>query len=208
MLMHSEKNKYGGNTFEIRIEPFFVLLLNGTSENNVIVEFKEFRFFRFKTKWTFVSSQNIENTIYPAFDKVLEYFETTKEYIWSEDKKNNMAEKALKMFRNFYLNQSKPKIDSDGFVIIDQPGEYELEIYGEPKYLMSGVYEIHFKAKTPDHFVKRVDDDGNIPKTLFLQVQPYDMDYISEIKGKAICVIDYSTNLKTGQKYLTIKGLN
>ena len=79
---YSEKNKYGGYTWQIKIDKLFHIYLHETDNESYVVEFKEWRFINFKVRFTFVNNDSIEDAIIEAFDRVNDYFLNHKDYEW------------------------------------------------------------------------------------------------------------------------------
>ncbi len=109
---------------------------------------------------------------------------------------------------NGYFEESnylKPE-DYDGFQLVEMPGEYILEVLGEPQKMPWGAYQIHFKAKTPGYYPKLVDDNGTTHETLYAELIRFDR--IKNISDKAKCSVDYFTDLTSGEKILGIVGID
>lgn len=96
---YTEKNNYGGYTDHIKINSLFNIFIHGTDNNSYVVEFKEWRWINYKTRFSFVSNDNLESTIIEAFDRVFIFFQKHKDYIWTPQQKNSKLNQVLKLLR-------------------------------------------------------------------------------------------------------------
>lgn len=113
---YTDKNKYGGFTWQIKIDNLFHIYILGTDNSSFIIEFKEWKWISYKTHFTFVSNKDLKSTIIDTFDKVFVFFQKHDNYIWSESQKNQKIEIVLKEF----VNLSDIHL-SDGEIINDKP---------------------------------------------------------------------------------------
>ncbi|QQR97635.1 MAG: hypothetical protein IPK18_12435 [Sphingobacteriales bacterium] len=89
------KNKFGGYTYQIKLDSLFHIYINETENNLFLVEFKEFKWISFKTHFTFISKSNIEETIIDTFEKVYEFYDNHPKYEWSEQACRNKLNHVL-----------------------------------------------------------------------------------------------------------------
>lgn len=94
---YAEKNKYGGYTWQIKIDSLFHVYLKGTKHGHFIVEFKEWKWVSYKILISYISDENIEDTIIKAFDKIYLYFQNNRNYIWTDQQKNNLLNRVLEL---------------------------------------------------------------------------------------------------------------
>ena len=81
----SERNSYGGYTYEIKIEVLFRIYIHSTNTGEYVVEFKEFKTFSRKVRFSFISHEDIKETLHNAFERVYDWFYNHKSYVWTED---------------------------------------------------------------------------------------------------------------------------
>lgn len=81
----SEKNKYGGYTYIIEIEPLFLIYINGSDRDAFIVEFKEHQVLWKSTRLSFVSNDDLITTMHEAYDRIFEWFYNHKSLVWTEE---------------------------------------------------------------------------------------------------------------------------
>lgn len=93
----TEKNKFDGNTWKIELDSLFHIYINETNTNSFLVEFKEWKFFYYKTHFTFISNDTIKLTIILTFDKVYDYFNSHPKYTWTQQQKENKLNRVLQM---------------------------------------------------------------------------------------------------------------
>lgn len=79
-----KKNTYGGTTFEIEIEPLFLIYIHGTENGEYVVEFKEHQVLWKSTRFSFVSNNDLISTMHEAYDRVFTWFQNHKTLIWTE----------------------------------------------------------------------------------------------------------------------------
>jgi|GEM_PF-4603412 len=84
---YSELNKFGGETWQIKIDSLFHIFINDTNDNSFLVELKEWRFFNYKVRESFISREDFEKTVSKAFDKMQEYLNRTGKYYWTDQQK-------------------------------------------------------------------------------------------------------------------------
>ena len=97
---YTEKNKFGGYTWQIKIDNLFHIYIHGTDNSSFVVEFKEWKLISYKTHFSFVSNNSLELTIKEVFEKVFKFFENNKDFIWTEKQKNEKQLLVLEQFKN------------------------------------------------------------------------------------------------------------
>lgn len=96
----TDKNDYGGYTWKIELHSLFHIFIHGTDKNSFVVHFKEWKWIRYKTKFSFVSEQDLETTIIESFDRIFNYFQEHEEYSWTLQQKKNKLNQALELLNN------------------------------------------------------------------------------------------------------------
>ncbi len=94
---YTEINKFGGYTWQIKIDNLFHIYILGTDNSSFVVEFKEWKWISYKTHFTYISNNNLEMTISEVFEKAFSFFKNHKDFIWTEQQKNQKL--------NIVLNQ-------------------------------------------------------------------------------------------------------
>ena len=149
-----EKNTYSGYTWQIKLSSLFHIFINSTPENTFVVELKEWKWFSNKTKFSFVSKNNLEDTIKEAFDKSYEFFNSNSEFVWSENQKNDSLRKTLNLSNylndeitlSFFKSRSKTKpkfieiikgVGVDKNILNISNSRMIIQKYGEPNELIN-----------------------------------------------------------------------
>jgi len=74
----SQKNKFGFNTYEIRLTPILYLLILEANPNTYIVEYKERGVIFPSLRFTFTMTSDIRTVIKLAMQKIIEYYRASK----------------------------------------------------------------------------------------------------------------------------------
>lgn len=202
-----DKNKYGGYTWEIKVPPEFKFCFNGTSERSFFVELKKLAFFGYKTIDSYHSDLRLEDLIRFAVNKAFESEFNNGKYTWSVEKAMLFVEQMEMQYKLSKYFSANDIVDSNGFTVVDKPGNYNLFLLKEPEFMPWGKYQIHYKARTPSHFLNDKDDDGIVHNNLFYECR-INSDQIEKIKeGASLCRVDYYTSQITGDRILGIVGL-
>jgi hypothetical protein len=101
LTRYVEKNKFGGYTWTIRLTPLNVIYLNETNTDVYIVDYKEIGFFGGKTRFSFVSNNNLEQVISESFDKLYEYYLKSKDYLYTESQRDYQCNQVLEILKRF-----------------------------------------------------------------------------------------------------------
>ena len=101
LIRYTQKNKYGGFTWHVKIPPFFNIYIYGSTSGTYVVDFKEFKWIRYKTHFSFVSNDSLEETISASFDKVLDFFKDNKDFAWSHQQKENTLRKTFETLKKY-----------------------------------------------------------------------------------------------------------
>ena len=106
-----QKNKFGGQTWEFKLDSLHHIFMNETDSESFVVEFKEWKLFNYKTHFSFVSNDNLKNTISLTLDKIHLYFSNNqKKYSFSIEQKNKKKNELINFVEVSQLNQNKPNI--------------------------------------------------------------------------------------------------
>jgi hypothetical protein len=84
-----QKNKFGGYTWEFKLDSLHHIFINETDNKSFVVDFKEWRLFNYKTHFSFVTQRNLKETIIETFDKIYEYLLKNGKYSFCIEQKNN-----------------------------------------------------------------------------------------------------------------------
>jgi len=118
-----EKNKYGGYTWNIKLDSLFQIFVHGTDTNNFVIEFKEWKWLSFKTHFSFVSNDDLKTAIIESFDKVYNFFYNSPKYNWTKDQKEYKLNEVIRLLESskFYDPPKKQiKLSEKYKTIIDQ----------------------------------------------------------------------------------------
>jgi len=96
---YTEKNKFGGYTWQIKLDSLFHIYVNGTDNESFVVEFKEYKWISFKTHFSFVSNESLEDTIVTAFDRVFDFYQGHKDYVWTPQQRDNKLTQVIELLR-------------------------------------------------------------------------------------------------------------
>jgi hypothetical protein len=75
-----DKNKYGGYTWTIEINPEFKIEIQSTQKGNFVVNFIEAKWIRYKTIFSMISDEDFVDTIKSSCRKMLNHMQTLKRY--------------------------------------------------------------------------------------------------------------------------------
>lgn len=95
LIKYTERNKYGGYTWEISLGSPFKIQIHGTDNTSFIVELKEWKWLNYKTHFAFVSNDSLEKTIRSSFDRVFEFFKNYKDLSWTYEEKEFRKQQTL-----------------------------------------------------------------------------------------------------------------
>ena len=107
----TEINKYGGHTWDIKLDSLFHLFIHGTTEKTFIVEFKEWRWINNKTHFSFVSNKNLKWTIETSFQKTFDFFQQHPDYTWTENQMNSKLNQALDLLSSEIENEGDEEVE-------------------------------------------------------------------------------------------------
>jgi hypothetical protein len=159
---YTEKNKFGGYTWQIKIDNLFHIYILGTDNSSFVVEFKEWKWISYKTHFTFVSDKDLKSTIKDVFEKVFDFFQKHNDYLWSQLQKTQKLEIVLKEFEelsdiptsNEESIDEKPKSDMLSLFNFRPPASIPISLQNE--------IEIPSSAEMLDKKVSAFLDSGNL----------------------------------------------
>ncbi len=96
---YTAKNSFGGYTWHIKLDSLFHIFINGTDNNSYVVEFKEWKWISYKVRFSFVSNNDIESAIIESFDRVFDFFQGNKDYLWTNQQKEYKLSQVLELLR-------------------------------------------------------------------------------------------------------------
>lgn len=158
---HSTKNKFNDYTWEIEIDNLHRLFILGSDSGSFVIEFKEWKFLHFKTHFSFVSNENIYNTVSISFDKIYEFFLQGEKILWSNQSKENKKAQAILEIKSIIVSNNGQTINSireDGIYICThstnnektKPDSYDIIL----KFLSKKVIILNFGVP---YFISKLD---------------------------------------------------
>ena len=91
----TEKNKFGGDTWQIKVDALFHIYINSTNNNSYFVEIKEWKWVSYKTRNSYISVSDLETTIRQSFQRLQDYLNGTGRFQWSDRQRNSKLETVL-----------------------------------------------------------------------------------------------------------------
>ncbi len=82
-----DKNKFGGYTWNFKLDSLHHVFLHKSDNGSFVVEFKEWKFISYKTHFSFVTQQNIKGAIKESLDRIYEYLKLQNKYDFSINRK-------------------------------------------------------------------------------------------------------------------------
>lgn len=104
---YSDKNKFGGKTWHIKIDSLFHIFILETTQNSFLVELKEWCFFNYKIRKSYISNNDFEFTVKTAFDSLQEYLNSTGKYYWTDNQKNRKLNLILNFVQDYDKSNNK-----------------------------------------------------------------------------------------------------
>ena len=95
---YTNKNKFGGITWQIKIDNLFHIYILSTEDSSFVVEFKEWKLISYKAHFTFVSNKSLKNTIVDAFERMFNFFRKQNDYVWTKSQETQKLESVLEEF--------------------------------------------------------------------------------------------------------------
>lgn len=96
---YTEKNKYGGHTWHIKLDSLFHVFIHETEDRSYVIDFKEWKWLSYKTHFSFVSNKGMEETIVDTFEKTFVFFDNSSDYLWTESQKNKKLNEVLDLLK-------------------------------------------------------------------------------------------------------------
>jgi hypothetical protein len=97
-----DKNKFGGDTWQIKAQSLFHIYINSTNNNSFLVEIKEWRWINYKIRNAYMSESDLVTTVRFSFQKLQDYMNGTGEYYWSDNQKNSKLNLVLSSLKDNY----------------------------------------------------------------------------------------------------------
>ena len=101
------KNKFGGFTWEFKLDSLHHIFINETDNGAYVVEFKEWKFISYKTHFSFVSNGDFKDTICQTFDRIHEFLSGISKYDFSIEEKNLRLFKMLNFIESHKIGAKK-----------------------------------------------------------------------------------------------------
>lgn len=96
---YSDKNKFGGYTWQIKLDSLFHIFVEDSMNKTFVVTFKEWKWMSYKTHFSFVSNLNLIETIKDAFEKIFDFFQSDSKYEWNHNQKNNKLNEVIELIK-------------------------------------------------------------------------------------------------------------
>lgn len=111
---YSDKNKFNGETWQIKLDSIFHIFVHGTDSNSYVVELKEWKWIKYKVLFSFVSTNPLDIVFVEAFDKAYDFFQRSDEYNWTISQKENKLNQALDLLSrtttHLFSNKTKSSV--------------------------------------------------------------------------------------------------
>lgn len=182
---YTEKNKFGGYTWQIKLDNLFHIYILGTDNSSFVVEFKEWKWMSYKTHFTYISNNNLEMTIHEIFEKTLTFFENHKDFIWTEQQKNQKLNIVLENFENLgdISNTVKKKIEMESLL-------KAIYAFGSEDTIIETTTNEELEKQTFDLNAESLDNAFN-KATFFLNIGDLDQ----AINSLEVFIKEYGNNL-------------
>ena len=107
---HTKKNKFGEDTWHVKLDSLFHIFISKTNNNSFLVEIKEYRWVTYKTRKSYMSESGLEKTIADSFQEMQDYLNGTGKYHWSDKQKKDKLTEVLSVTRDY--GKAKTKISN------------------------------------------------------------------------------------------------
>jgi hypothetical protein len=101
---YTKKNKYGGTHWMIKYDPLFHIHINGTSDGNFVIDFKEWKIIHYKTHFSFVSNRNLEQTIIDSLNRVKSFLMNYEKIDYNQSYHLPRQQEIMEFFNKYYKN--------------------------------------------------------------------------------------------------------
>ncbi len=102
----TQKNKYGGYTWEFKLDSLHHIFINETDNGSFVVDFKEWKLFTYKTHFSFVSNNNFKTTISDTLNRIHEYLLSNTKYNFSNQQKEQKLIELLEYISYYNLDEN------------------------------------------------------------------------------------------------------
>jgi hypothetical protein len=152
----TKKNKYGGYTWEIKLNEEFIIELNSSDINSFVVNFKEVKWIFPKTHFSIVVNENIEDTIKIACDKMMRHMQKLSRY-------SQINEFTIKKITTEILQELKNTTDPVEKLYLNSSND-------NPK--IEGIYPINgFSTITYNNIRETIEEESSIkPMNGFIRI--------------------------------------
>jgi hypothetical protein len=100
-----QKNKFGGHTWEFKLDSLHHVFMNETDNGSFVVEFKEWKLFNYKTHFSFVSQSNLKGTISETLNRIHEFLFNKGKYSFSIEQKNRKLYELFNFIELYKLDE-------------------------------------------------------------------------------------------------------
>lgn len=116
---YTEKNKFGGQTWHIKLNSLFHVFIMETNQDSYIVEIKEWLYFNYKIRKIFISSNDFPKTVIESINELQKYLNETKKYLWQNNEKDYFLNSILNELK--YEEEKKEKAKNSFFASLTVP---------------------------------------------------------------------------------------
>lgn len=102
-----QKNKFGGITWDFKVDSLHLVFLHETDNGSFVVEFKEWKYISYKTHFSFVTQQNLKGAVEESLDRIYEYLLNQKGYNFSIDQREHKLLEIWKYIDLYNLDNGK-----------------------------------------------------------------------------------------------------
>lgn len=102
-----QKNNFGGHTWQFKLDSLHHVFINGTDNGSFVVEFKEWKFFNYKTHFSFVTQSDLKTAVIESLNKIYEYLLNSSKYSFSPDQKNKKINELLDFIQLYNLDTNQ-----------------------------------------------------------------------------------------------------
>ena len=99
-----EKNKFGGYTWNFKLDSLHHVFMNETDNGSFVVEFKEWKLFNYKVHFSFVTQSDLKTAVVETLNKIYDYLLNIGKYSFSVEQKNKKIIDLLDFIKLYNLD--------------------------------------------------------------------------------------------------------
>lgn len=96
-----QNNKFGGKTWDFKLDSLHHVFLYESDNGSYVVEFKEWKIISYKTHFSFVTTKNFKGAIKESLDRIYDYLKDNNNYEFSIQERDN---KFIELLEFIYLH--------------------------------------------------------------------------------------------------------